>query len=93
MTMLNRVNPQCTIDLFEVFINLASFDLIPEDYYRPIQEWLLPFPSDYGPSYTLMELDYETGYIMVTMFFVLFLLALQSLKYIFFFLVYKISKK
>ena len=70
------IYPQCTSDLFEVLINLAAFDLVPEDYYQPIQEWLLPLPSDYGLTYSFIELEYETGYIMVTMFFVLFLIAL-----------------
>lgn len=93
MTLINIVYPQCTVDLFGTLINLASFDLIPEDYYQPVQEWMLPLPSDYGLSYNLIELGYETGYIMVGMFFILFLLALQSLSYLVFFLVYKVTKK
>lgn len=76
LTLINIVYPQCTKDLFGVLLNLASFDLIPEGFYRPIQEWLFPLPSDYGPTYALVELGYETGYIMVGMFFVLFLLAI-----------------
>ena len=87
------IYPQCTTDLFEVLISLAAFDLVPEDYYQPVQEWLLPLPSDYGLTYAFIELEYETGYIMVTMFFVLFLVALQTVYYIIFFLVYKITKR
>lgn len=92
LTLINIMYPQCTSDLFETLINLAAFDLIPEDQYQPYQEWLLPFPSDYGLTYNLIELGYETGHIMVSMFFVLFLITLQILYYVFFLLIYKFTK-
>ena len=68
--------PQCVKDLFDVMIELAAFDIVPEDYYQPWQELILPFKSDYGYSHGLIELGYETGHILVTMFLIGFIIFL-----------------
>lgn len=54
---------------------------------------MLPFPSDYGYSHGFIEIGYETGHILASMFFVWFLVGLQIIYYIFFFLVYNCTKR
>ena len=84
---------QCTVDLFDIMIDLAAFDIVPEEYYVPIQEYLLPFESDYGYSHGFIEIGYESGHMLQTMFFLTFLVFLQFLYYIFFYGVYIFFKK
>ena len=74
-------------------IELAAFDLIPEDYYQPVQEYILPIESDYGYSHSLIEIGYETGHILVTMFMKGLILVLQFFYYVFFFMIYKCTKR
>ena len=74
-------------------IDLAAFDIVPEEYYRPLQEYLMPFKSDYGYSHVFVEIGYESGHMLQNMFFVWFLVSLQLAYYLFFFAVYHCTKR
>ena len=67
---------QCTADLFGILIDLAAFDIVPEEYYEPVQQYLLPFKSDYAYSHGFVEIGYESGHMLQSMFLVWFLVAL-----------------
>lgn len=84
---------QCTVDMFDTMISLAAFDIVPEEYYVPIQKYLLPFKSDYGYSHGFIEIGYESGHMLESMFFVTFMVFLQFVYYIFFYGVYLFFKR
>ena len=84
---------QCTVDLFGILIDLAAFDIVPEEYYEPFQQYLLPFKSDYAYSHGFVEIGYESGHMLQSMFFVWSLVALQLAYYAFFYVVYHCAKR
>ena len=60
--------------------------------YSPLRDYLFPFPSDIPYTEQFLELEIETGYIVSSMFLVLFMTILYFSAFSLNYLVYRVAR-
>lgn len=60
--------PSSTTNMFEAIIKIVTFELVPEEYYEPLKEALLDLESDMPYANEYPFLQFETGFILSSMF-------------------------
>ena len=85
--------PACLTDLLIQIYKIVTFELIPEDYYQPVAEAILPMPSDIAFSAQFIVFEEELGYIIYAMFLPFFGILYFTLFYLANYILFKITKK
>ena len=84
--------PSSTTNMFEAIITIVTFELVPEEYYEPLKELLLDLESDipYASEYPFLQ--FETGFILNSMFTAFVILFLITVSYLVQYVLYMCMK-
>ena len=85
--------PACITFFLGKLIKMVNFEVVPEELFNPVLEFVFPLESDITFSQDFNDMGYETGFALVSMFTYNCILMYGALYYSYYYLVYKHYKK
>ena len=79
MIVVNMKFPSSSTVVFEIVLGLVTFDVLPEELYGPVRDYLIEVPSDIVFYQHIAEAGFETGYILISAFLTFVFLILMVL--------------
>ena len=82
MGFINGKIPACLLDFLTTIHAIVTFELVPEEYLDLVSDFIFNLPSDIPYMTHFVEYKQESGYILKSMFFPLFIIFVMILYYI-----------